>query len=129
MNMENSKKIEWVLRIAVAGEFVGHSVFALQGKKAWIDWIQPAHWRGNRHSGNYPDAHRSIGFACCAHYLSTPNPRGCFMGGVLGILDRSGASGGRRTGLGLCGALGKLGRAACSAIASWLAEKLERVVQ
>ena len=37
--MENSKKIEWVLRIAVAGEFVGHSVFALQGKKAWIDWI------------------------------------------------------------------------------------------
>ena len=37
--MENSKKIEWVLRIAVAGEFVGHGVFALQGKKAWIDWI------------------------------------------------------------------------------------------
>lgn len=37
--MENSKKIEWVLRIAVAGEFIGHSVFALQGKKAWIDWI------------------------------------------------------------------------------------------
>ena len=37
--MENSKKIEWILRIAVAGEFVGHGVFALQGKKAWIDWI------------------------------------------------------------------------------------------
>lgn len=37
--MENSKKIEWILRIAVAGEFVGHGVFALQSKKAWIDWI------------------------------------------------------------------------------------------
>ncbi len=37
--MENFKKMEWVLRIAVAGEFVGHGVFALQGKKAWIDWI------------------------------------------------------------------------------------------
>lgn len=37
--MENSRKIEWILRVAVAGEFVGHSVFALQGKKAWIDWI------------------------------------------------------------------------------------------
>jgi len=37
--MENSKKIEWILRIAVAGEFAGHGVFALQGKKAWIDWI------------------------------------------------------------------------------------------
>src|SRR3989344_7303232 len=38
--MENSKKIEWVLRIAVAGEFVGHGVFALQGKQAWTLWIQ-----------------------------------------------------------------------------------------
>ena len=37
--MENYKKIEWVLRLAVAGEFAGHGVFALQGKKAWIDWI------------------------------------------------------------------------------------------
>ena len=37
--MKDSKKIEWILRFAVAGEFVGHGVFALQGKKAWIDWI------------------------------------------------------------------------------------------
>ena len=35
----NTKRIEWVLRIAVAGEFIGHGVFALQGKKAWIDWF------------------------------------------------------------------------------------------
>ena len=37
--MENSKKIEWILRVAVAGEFAGHGVFALQGKQSWIDWI------------------------------------------------------------------------------------------
>ena len=37
--MENAKKIEWILRIAVAGEFIGHGVFALQGKKQWIDWF------------------------------------------------------------------------------------------
>lgn len=37
--MENSKKIEWILRIAVAGEFIGHGVFALQGKKDWINWF------------------------------------------------------------------------------------------
>jgi len=37
--MNNSKIIEWVLRIAVAGEFIGHGVFALQGKKAWIEWF------------------------------------------------------------------------------------------
>mgnify|MGYP001572780664 CR=1 FL=1 len=37
--MENSKKIEWILRLAVAGEFIGHGVFALQSKKTWIDWI------------------------------------------------------------------------------------------
>lgn len=28
------------MRIAVAGEFLGHGIFALQGKKKWIDWIQ-----------------------------------------------------------------------------------------
>ncbi|TSC90757.1 MAG: hypothetical protein G01um10142_248 [Parcubacteria group bacterium Gr01-1014_2] len=38
--MSNSKIIEWVLRIAVAGEFTGHGILALQGKEAWIGWIQ-----------------------------------------------------------------------------------------
>jgi uncharacterized membrane protein YphA (DoxX/SURF4 family) len=37
--MEDTKKVEWILRIAVAGEFIGHGVFALQGKKQWIDWF------------------------------------------------------------------------------------------
>lgn len=37
--MNNLKTIEWVLRIAVAGEFLGHGVFALQGKKDWIGWF------------------------------------------------------------------------------------------
>ena len=35
----NQKTIEWVLRIAVAGEFIGHGVFALQGRKAWVEWF------------------------------------------------------------------------------------------
>lgn len=39
MKKMNTKLIEWVLRIAVAGEFVGHGVFALQGKSAWISWF------------------------------------------------------------------------------------------
>lgn len=34
-----NKKVEWVLRIAVAGEFLGHGVLALQGKQAWIGWF------------------------------------------------------------------------------------------
>ncbi len=38
--MTNEKKIEWILRIGVAGEFFGHGVFALQGKEAWIGWAQ-----------------------------------------------------------------------------------------
>ncbi|MEK7506751.1 MAG: hypothetical protein AAB585_00560 [Patescibacteria group bacterium] len=37
--MQNSKLIQWILRVAVAGEFLGHGVFALQGKPAWIGWI------------------------------------------------------------------------------------------
>lgn len=49
----NTKIIEYVLRIAVAGEFLGHSFFALWGgnagshsvlafgpKREWITWIQ-----------------------------------------------------------------------------------------
>lgn len=37
--MTQQKKIEWVLRIAVAGEFLGHGMFALGGKAQWIGWI------------------------------------------------------------------------------------------
>jgi hypothetical protein len=39
--MESSKKIEWVLRLAVAGEFLGHGVFALQGKEGWFKYFTP----------------------------------------------------------------------------------------
>ena len=35
----NTKLIELVLRIAVAGEFIGHGVFALQGKAQWVGWF------------------------------------------------------------------------------------------
>ena len=37
--MDNLKIVKWVLRIAVAGEFLGHGVFALQGRKAWVEWF------------------------------------------------------------------------------------------
>lgn len=37
--MTNNQKIEWVLRIGVAGEFIGHGVLAIEGKKDWIGWI------------------------------------------------------------------------------------------
>ncbi|OGL87198.1 hypothetical protein A3I40_03160 [Candidatus Uhrbacteria bacterium RIFCSPLOWO2_02_FULL_48_12] len=37
--MNNTKTIEWILRIAVAGEFLGHGAFALQGKVQWVKWI------------------------------------------------------------------------------------------
>ncbi|MEK7607157.1 MAG: hypothetical protein AAB444_03120 [Patescibacteria group bacterium] len=35
-----ARALEWVLRIAVFGEFLGHGVFALQGKQTWIGWIE-----------------------------------------------------------------------------------------
>ena len=37
--MKNLKVTEWVLRLAVAGEFLGHGVFALQGKESWIPYF------------------------------------------------------------------------------------------
>ncbi len=38
--MRNLNKISWILRLAVAGEFIGHGAFALQGKQQWVGWIQ-----------------------------------------------------------------------------------------
>lgn len=37
--MKNQQKAIWVLRIAVAGEFLGHGALALQGKQQWVGWI------------------------------------------------------------------------------------------
>ena len=39
--MENIKIVNWILRVAVAGEFVGHGVFALQGKEGWFKYFYP----------------------------------------------------------------------------------------
>jgi len=36
----NLKKIEWVLRLAVFGEFLGHGVFALQRKAGWFKYFE-----------------------------------------------------------------------------------------
>lgn len=35
----NKKLIEWILRIAVAGEFIGHGLLAIGGKADWVKWI------------------------------------------------------------------------------------------
>lgn len=38
--MRTEKAVEWALRVGVFGEFLGHGVFALQGKAQWLGWIQ-----------------------------------------------------------------------------------------
>ena len=37
--MNKDKIMQWVLRIAVAGEFLGHGVFAIQAKSQWVGWF------------------------------------------------------------------------------------------
>jgi len=37
--MTSEKKFEWLLRIGVAGEFLGHGLLAINGKTDWIGWI------------------------------------------------------------------------------------------
>ncbi len=37
--MTNKKKVEWLLRVGVAGEFVGHGLLAIGGKQDWVGWI------------------------------------------------------------------------------------------
>lgn len=51
--MNQSKSIEWVLRLAVAGEFIGHGVFALQGKPVWIGWISQLTGAGPELAGQF----------------------------------------------------------------------------
>ena len=34
------KKVQWILRIAVFGEFLGHGVFALQHKAGWYKYFE-----------------------------------------------------------------------------------------
>lgn len=36
----NNKKVMWILRIAVAGEFLGHGILGINGKESWISWTQ-----------------------------------------------------------------------------------------
>ncbi|MBO06063.1 MAG: hypothetical protein CMI58_03375 [Parcubacteria group bacterium] len=38
--MNRNKMIEWILRLGVAGEFLGHGVFALQGKEGWFKYFE-----------------------------------------------------------------------------------------
>ncbi len=35
----SGKNVYFLLRLAVFGEFFGHGVFAIQGKKQWVDWL------------------------------------------------------------------------------------------
>ncbi len=37
----NNKKAEWILRVAIAGEFLGHGVFALGVKTSWLAYFAP----------------------------------------------------------------------------------------
>ncbi len=38
--MNNQNKLQWILRIAVAGEFLGHGMFGLQQKAQWVGWTE-----------------------------------------------------------------------------------------
>ena len=38
-NEENAKKIEWILRIALFGEFLGHGIFAIQLKTRFLEML------------------------------------------------------------------------------------------
>lgn len=37
--MQKNSALEWVLRVAVAGEFLGHGVFGLQVKAGWVEYF------------------------------------------------------------------------------------------
>lgn len=38
--MNQPALLQWTLRLAVFGEFLGHGVFAIQKKASWLGWIE-----------------------------------------------------------------------------------------
>lgn len=38
--MKHTNATVWILRIGVAGEFIGHGLLAVGGKQDWIGWIR-----------------------------------------------------------------------------------------
>lgn len=38
--MSNMKIATWILRIGIAGTFLGHGMFALQGKEGWFKYFE-----------------------------------------------------------------------------------------
>ena len=39
INMKRRKLIEWILRIGLFGEFFGHGILGILGKKEWLEWF------------------------------------------------------------------------------------------
>ena len=39
VNFLDSKKVYFLLKLSVFGEFLGHGIFAIQGKAQWVGWI------------------------------------------------------------------------------------------
>ncbi len=39
MGQDNTKIVEWILRIAVFGTFLGHGIFALLAKQSWLPYF------------------------------------------------------------------------------------------
>ncbi len=125
--MNNTKLIQWVLRIAVFGSFLGHGMFALQGKEKWVQWMM----KFGENFGGFDIATATQllfcgwrnGFNCCIYCFSKANPCSNFMGCNLGFLDcfNALASACRRSCLGFRGTLAKLGCTACPTSSYWLA--------
>ncbi len=51
--MDSSKKLEWILRIGVAGEFFGHGVFALQRRPEWVRWVHDLSGMGEQAASDF----------------------------------------------------------------------------
>ena len=104
--MNNSKLIDWVLRISVAGEFIGHGVFALQGKKDWIGWFAKF---GVADAGIATQLLFIIGaidIALALLILIRPRSHRTSVDGILGFLDRASSSHRRHARMGFRRALG-----------------------
>lgn len=110
--MTNTNKAIWALRIGVAGEFLGHGVFALQGKPDWIGWFAKFGVSDPSTAATLLTLVGLMDILVALVVLFRPIKANIAMGCILGLLDRAGASDCRPADMGFRRTLRQLGRAA-----------------
>ena len=110
------------------GRIFGTRRFRTSGEKRLDRMVCKVWGRWCRHRNTASFPHRCYRYRACYSCFDKADPDRTSLDGVLGILDRAHSTSCRNAHMGFCGAMGKLGRAACSSIPNRVASDLPWLV-